>query len=98
MKKSMKNITTKPKPFCFVLMPFDDAFDDTYELGIKDACKKAGAYCERVDEQLYEGSIVERIYNQIDKADFIVADMQIGIQMFFMRQVMLMLWANMLFF
>ena len=56
-------------------MPFDDAFDDTYELGIKEACKKAGAYCERVDEQLYEGSIVERIYNQIDKSDFIIADM-----------------------
>lgn len=71
----MKSITTKPKPFCFVLMPFDDAFDDTYELGIKEACNKAGAYCERVDEQLYEGSIVERIYNQIDKADFIIADM-----------------------
>ena len=71
----MKTITTKPKPFCFVLMPFDDAFNDTYELSIKEACNKGGAYCERVDEQLYEGSIIERIYNQIDKADFVIADM-----------------------
>jgi hypothetical protein len=67
--------TTKPKPFCFVLMPFDSKFDDVYQLGIKEACAKAGAYCERVDEQIYQETILERIYNQIAKADFIVADM-----------------------
>jgi hypothetical protein len=66
---------TKPKPFVFVLMPFDPAFDDTYKLGIQAACKEAGAYCERVDEQLFQGSIIERVYNQISKADIIVADM-----------------------
>jgi hypothetical protein len=66
---------TKPKPFRFVLMPFDKNFDDIYQLGIKESCTQAGAYCERVDEQDYHGTILERIYNQIDKADFIVADM-----------------------
>lgn len=35
---------TSPKPFCFVLMPFSEDFDDVYNLGIKDACKAAGAY------------------------------------------------------
>ena len=35
----------------------------------------AGAYCERVDEQIYNESILERVYNQISKADIIVADM-----------------------
>ena len=44
---------TAPKPFVFVLMPFNDAFTDIYEVGIKQACKDAGAYCERVDEQIY---------------------------------------------
>lgn len=67
--------TTKPKPFCFVLMPFDDTFSDIYALGIKEACKEAGAYCERVDEQFYDGGILDRIYNQIAKADIIIADM-----------------------
>lgn len=67
--------TTKPKPFCFVLMPFDDTFSDIYTLGIKEACKEAGTYCERVDEQIYEGGILDRIYNQISKADIVIADM-----------------------
>jgi hypothetical protein len=66
---------TVPKPFVFVLMPFDDAFDDVYKLGIKPACENAGAYCERVDEQIYDETILNRIYNQIAKADIIVSDM-----------------------
>jgi len=68
-------MTTQPKKFCFVLMPFDSDFDDIYKLGIKQSCIDAGAYCERVDEQIYKESILERIYNQISKADIIIADM-----------------------
>src|SRR5450759_688300 len=64
------------KSFAFVLMPFDAAFADVYSLGIKDAAEQAGMFAERVDEQVFhrEG-ILERIYNQIDVADFIIADM-----------------------
>lgn len=69
----MKDFT--PKAFVFVLMPFTDDFDDIYELGIKQACKDVGAYCERVDEQLFEGSILTRIFNQISKADIIISDL-----------------------
>lgn len=58
-----------------MLMPFRDEFDDTYVLGIKAACEAAGTYCERVDEQFYQGRILDRIYNQIAKADIIVSDM-----------------------
>jgi hypothetical protein len=65
--------STAPKPFVFVLMPFAEEFDDTYKIGIKEACIKAGAYCERVDEQLFDGTILDRIFNQIAKADVIVA-------------------------
>lgn len=56
-------------------MPFITEFNDVYHLGIKAACHEAGGYSERVDEQNYDGSILERIYNQIAKADLIVADM-----------------------
>jgi Nucleoside 2-deoxyribosyltransferase len=66
---------TGPKPFVFVLMPFAGEFDDVYKLGIRPACEDVGAYAERVDEQLFVGSITQRIYNQISKADVIVADM-----------------------
>ena len=67
--------STEPKPFVFVLMPFNEGFDDTYELGIKEACKSAGAYCERVDEQIFLENVLDRVYNQIAKADIIVSDM-----------------------
>jgi len=65
---------TAPKPFVFVLMPFMGTFDDEYKLAIKPACEAAGAYAERVDEQVFQDSIVARIYNQISKADLIVAE------------------------
>jgi hypothetical protein len=56
-------------------MPFDAAFNDVYQLGIKQVCESLGAYCERVDEQVFDGRILDRIYNQIAKADIVVADM-----------------------
>jgi hypothetical protein len=64
-----------PRPFVFVLMPFDRTFGDTYQLGIRAACEAAGAYCERVDEQVFTENILARITNQIAKADIVVADM-----------------------
>ena len=68
-------INTAPKPFVFVLMPFADEFNDVYQLGIKAACQEANAYCERVDEQHFQERILDRIYNQIAKADILIADM-----------------------
>jgi len=56
-------------------MPFSEEFDDVYKLGIKPACENVGAYAERVDEQLFKETILQRIYNQIAKADIIVSEM-----------------------
>jgi len=56
-------------------MPFEASFNDVYKLGIRPAAESAGAYCERIDEQIFAESILARIYNQIAKADLIVADM-----------------------
>lgn len=66
---------TAPKPFVFVLMPFAKEYDDVYELAIQTACSEAGAYAERVDQQIFSDSILDRMFNQIAKADLIVADM-----------------------
>ena len=66
---------TSVKPFVFVLMPFHSDFDDVYQVGIKAACASAGAYCERVDEQIFVENILDRVFNQIAKADIIVAEM-----------------------
>ncbi|WP_411351259.1 hypothetical protein PNH50_12745 [Leisingera aquaemixtae] len=66
---------TTNKIFAFVLMPFDPEFDDIYRLGIQETAKSADVVAERVDEQIYTESILERIYRQIESADFIIADM-----------------------
>jgi hypothetical protein len=71
----MQTPDTRPKKFVFVLMPFSESFDDIYQVGIKPACELAGAYCERIDEQIFQESILTRLYNQISKADLVVADM-----------------------
>ena len=63
------------KPFVFVLMPFDQDFDDIYHLGIKSSVKAAGFVAERVDEQKFSEPMLERIYRQIDTCDFVIADM-----------------------
>ncbi|MCZ7402378.1 MAG: nucleoside 2-deoxyribosyltransferase [Candidatus Methanoperedens sp.] len=67
--------STAPKPFIFVLMPFDEKFNDIYEFGIQGAAKEINAYAERVDNQIFNENILDRIFNQINKADVIIADM-----------------------
>ena len=61
--------------FAFVLMPFDTSFDDVYKIGIKETADSLDILAERVDEQLYRESILERIYHQIEEAHIVIADM-----------------------
>jgi len=56
-------------------MPFGSDFDDVYKFGIKGAAEDVGAYAERLDEQIFTEGMLDRIFNQISKADVIVADM-----------------------
>lgn len=61
--------------FAFVLMPFAPEFDDIYKLGIKQTALELEVDAERVDEQIFTEGILERIYRQIQAADFVIADM-----------------------
>lgn len=63
------------QPSVLVLMPFAEDFDDLYQNGIRAACEAAGAACRRLDEDIYQGSILQRILSEITKADLIVAEM-----------------------
>lgn len=63
------------RPYVFILMPFDDKFEDIYYFGIRGAVEDAHMTCERADEILHAGGIIERINEQIYRADIIVADM-----------------------
>jgi nucleoside 2-deoxyribosyltransferase len=69
------DLSTFPKPFIFVVMPFDKSFIDVYELGILSASIEAGAFAERLDKQIYTENMLQRIYHQISTADLIIADM-----------------------
>src|ERR1700680_1250918 len=60
---------------CFVVMPFADSFAQVYKKGIEKACHDLNVKCERVDEQIYQGRILDHVYQQIIAADLIIADM-----------------------
>jgi hypothetical protein len=59
----------------FVLMPFSEEFNDIYFSGIKPAVEDCGLICERVDEQHFTDPILKKIFENIKKARFIVAEM-----------------------
>ena len=74
MRMSTHEQTHGPRPFVFVAIPFQDDFNDVYRSSIQPAAQAAGAYAERVDESHYDGAIIDRICNQINKCDFMIAD------------------------
>jgi hypothetical protein len=59
----------------FVIMPFSKEFDDIYNLGIKETAKATGVNAFRLDEQLFDEGMLDRIYKEIVDADFIIADL-----------------------
>jgi hypothetical protein len=67
--------TKDPDFFTFVIMPFSHEFDDIYKFGIKEAANGCNVKAERLDEQLFGEGMLERVYRQIDVADFIIADL-----------------------
>lgn len=58
----------------FVCMPFDPAFTDIYELGIKPAVLKCGFKCVRADEIEHNRGILSVIYEQIQESHLVIAD------------------------
>ncbi len=58
-----------------VIMPFDNTFNDIYQLGIKETCQNLHVDCQRVAQQRAGNNNLEIIYEEITKADLIIADM-----------------------
>lgn len=65
----------KKKKCVFVAMPFQEEFEDVYQFGIYAAVRRCGYVCEKVDESVFAGSIVERITEGIRDSEFIIADL-----------------------
>jgi hypothetical protein len=75
------NVGTTPaaqpvkKKSVFVAMPFAEDFEDVYQFGIYATIRKCGYICEKVDESMFAGSIVDRIMDGIRQAQFVIADL-----------------------
>jgi hypothetical protein len=65
------------KKSVFVAMPFTDEFEDVYQFGIYAAVRKCGYVCEKVDEAVFTGPIIEQITEGIRNATFVVADLSL---------------------
>lgn len=60
---------------CFVMMPFGAWFDRYYQEIYVPAIKDAGFEPVRADELFTTGSVVEQIWEQIEKAKLLIADL-----------------------
>jgi hypothetical protein len=75
------NVGTTPaaepvkKKCVFVAMPFVEEFEDVYQFGIYSTIRRCGYICEKVDESVFAGNIVDRIMDGIRNAQFVVADL-----------------------
>ena len=62
---------------CFVLMPFADEFDATFD-AIKRAAGACGLNCTRADEVSEPGPVADQVYAGIDNAVICIADLTGG--------------------
>jgi hypothetical protein len=56
-------------------MPFVEEFEDVYQFGIYSTVRRCGYICEKVDESVFAGNIVDRIMDGIRNARFVIADL-----------------------
>ena len=59
---------------CFVAMWFDEALDDAWELGIAPAVQDCGFHPYRQKEDPTNGVVVDRIFAEIRRSHFVIAD------------------------
>ena len=67
--------TTSIEKMCFVLMPFDERFNSIYTDLIKPVVSETGYDCKRADEIFSTKPIIEDIWEHIQKAKFLIADL-----------------------
>jgi hypothetical protein len=75
ISKSIKTagIKSESKESIFVAMPFRKDMYDLFRFGISQPIRKRGFLAERIDQQKYTGTVLERIKKEIDDAKLIVA-------------------------
>ena len=72
---NFERTTEVDENLCFVLMPFDEKFTPIYENIIKTVVESAGLECKRADEIFGIKPIIEDIWEYIQKARILIADL-----------------------
>ncbi|HSL45192.1 MAG TPA: hypothetical protein VK897_17295 [Anaerolineales bacterium] len=72
---SQAGINSEEKPLIFVAMPFDKKMEDVFHYGIRNAVNQAGYLCERADEVVFTGDILDLIKRRINNATLMIADL-----------------------
>jgi CheY-like chemotaxis protein len=66
-----KMIALRRKQSCFIAMPFSQKHDKIYK-AIKDSMKGTFYCCQRIDKQLFNKSIVQKIFSEIQESKLII--------------------------
>ena len=61
--------------YVFVLIPFNEDYNNIYNLGIKPAVEELNMRCEKLDEIEFNTDILKQLYNCINKADIIISEL-----------------------
>lgn len=69
---------TLAKDHAFVAMPFSDDFYDVYHYAIERSIHANGLLCERVDQSVFTGGLLDRMQRKIRSAKLVVADLTGG--------------------
>lgn len=69
-----RNFAVEPD-LCFVLMPFRDELRPVYEDHVKRTVEQLGLRCRRADDIFRNTAIIEDIWEQINSARVIIADL-----------------------
>lgn len=66
---------SETKKHIFVAMPFKDDMSNTFYFGIQQPINNNNFLCERIDQDIFTGDILNKIKNKIETASAIVADL-----------------------
>jgi hypothetical protein len=61
-------------PYLFVAMPYAKEFKNAYYFGMKAPIEQRQRRCERADQEVFVGDIVERVQKTIQAAELVIAD------------------------
>jgi hypothetical protein len=72
---TVEDLAPIPSDHAFVAMPFSTEFEDVFNYGIAPPVRASGLLCERIDQAVFTGSILDRMKERIRSARLVVADL-----------------------